>query len=404
MSFSWQDMRYGWKALAGIVLTGATIYVVATTRQRVTQVDIVEIVLGTYERCLATQYGTNGAGEALYYVSPSNFVRAWITTNEAGGWATNAVTNAIGWRSDRAMLVACDALIKACVPYYVDTGTLEALTVTGLWASLGIGDGTNLFTREPEWVGTNGVTNAATYGEYPYRVYKTDLEERYKVLEALRATHVEGKAEWRSDFYLGNAFYAYYTNWAAVKDFVENDGEVDTANGTNRLSEIRPGTYLGLQGAMLTWAVWVDELYWAFADGILISSLNAGVFSTQIVHAVDFWYKADSNHTTIIDWGVGSGSDIPVEFDGYGQFELGGFKLLESVGPTNAAVINIPCSYGTTNFPTWCDDPQAGTNAYVYTPPSGYPAEGLCSGLGFRFEDDRTIVTWSFCYATNRYW
>ncbi len=188
MSFAWQDIRYGWRALVGIALTGATIYVAASTRQRVTQRDIIEIVLGTYERCLGTQYGTNEAGAPVYYVNPPEFTRDWVTTNEAGAWATNTVTNAIGWRVDRAMLVTCDEKIKECVEHCADPDSVHdgatnivMLTVTGLWAELGIGDGTNKFTREPA-IGTN----AATYGEYPWRIYKTDLEERYKVLEALK--------------------------------------------------------------------------------------------------------------------------------------------------------------------------------------------------------------------------
>lgn len=183
MGFEWQDIRYGWKALVGIALTGATIYVAASTRRRVTQRDVIEIVLGTYERCLATQYGTS---PPVYRVTPPTFVRNWYSnsyeTRVVGGVPsvvavlhTNLVTNAIGWRVDRTMLAACDDTIRALVPWYADpesVGTINPvpLTVTGLWARLAIGDGTNQFTHEG----------------YSERALIADLEERYKVLQALR--------------------------------------------------------------------------------------------------------------------------------------------------------------------------------------------------------------------------
>lgn len=197
MAWTFTDLKYGWKIAAGITLAATTIYVASNTRERVNQADIIELALGTYERCLATQYSTNPVS---YYVAPPSFVRSWYsnsyeTTNVPGdlvtNWYavlhTNAFTNVIGWRTDRAMMVELDAKIKALVPYYCNTDTvydgstnIVMLTVTGLWASLGIGDGTNQFTSVP----ASG-TNAATYGAYPWRIYKTDLEERYKVLNAL---------------------------------------------------------------------------------------------------------------------------------------------------------------------------------------------------------------------------
>jgi len=91
------------------------------------------------------------------------------------------VTNTIGWGLDRNMMVSLDGKIKSLVPCYLDTNNPpHNLTVTGLWASLGIGDGTNKFTRTPA-LGTN----VATYGDYPWQIYEEDLVERYKVLNAL---------------------------------------------------------------------------------------------------------------------------------------------------------------------------------------------------------------------------
>jgi len=361
MAYSKTALKYGWLILTGITL-GTTIFVVNNQRNQVKQEDIIEIVLGVTERCLATQYTTNDP--PYYRVAPPSFVRNWdyqywqyggykicytsywpnATPNVVcytnfrtdayvkppnvsyaeswtatggyvwvtrGGWPYSypmeekgeTITNTIGWHTDRAMMVSLDATIKALVPYYVDTNSvydgttnIAMLTVTGLWDTLDIGDGTNKFTRTPAWtnqIGTNWIvsytnletqgslsqtnafavyttnggvvttnfyyqfgysleytnkhvcyttsqdmavwvvtdigsvyvrwlnypesagtetrwrerfvptqgyfmsnfpqvvsqtTNAATYGDYPWQIYVEDLQERYKVLEAMKIT------------------------------------------------------------------------------------------------------------------------------------------------------------------------------------------------------------------------
>jgi len=253
MAFNVTSLRYGWVYLTALGTLGlvGTIYMLNPTRHQVAPEDIIEIVLGVHERCLATQTATN----PTYSVDPPSIVRTWYsnvyTTNGVIIY-TNVVTNAIGFSLDRSMMVSLDATIKQLVPYYCDTNSVYdgstqicMLTVTGLWASLEIGDKTNQFTREPTWTNpvstnwvvnytsywpsTNGtatnicytsdyrqainyaaswtatgghvwvtssnwassvvtITNAATYGDYPWQIYTQDLEERYKVLEALKAT------------------------------------------------------------------------------------------------------------------------------------------------------------------------------------------------------------------------
>jgi len=182
MSFSTTAIKYGWVYLTVLGVLGTTIYKVANTRQQVKPEDIIEIALGVHERCLATQYDTN-----LYYVDPPSIVRTWT---DAGG-ASIIVTNTIGWHTDRAMMVELDAKIKALIPYYIDPDSWgpatnsfgSILTVTGLFATLQIGDKTNKFTRTPA-IGTN----VATYGDYPWQIYVEDLQERYKVLNAMERT------------------------------------------------------------------------------------------------------------------------------------------------------------------------------------------------------------------------
>ena len=198
MAWSFTDLRYGWKIATGIALASTTIYVANNTRWRVNQADVIELALGVDERIMALQTGTNAFGAPVYPVARPSFVRNWITNNYetqvVGGVTsvvavayTNTFTNTIGYRTDHAMMVELDAKLKEIVPYYKDPITYQPLTFTGLLASLNIGDGTN-FTRTPA-IGTN----AATYGEYPMRIYVQDLQERYKVLNAL---------QWASNSYM----------------------------------------------------------------------------------------------------------------------------------------------------------------------------------------------------------
>jgi hypothetical protein len=198
MSFATQSIRYGWLALASLgVITGTTIYVASNQRKQVKPQDIIEIVVGTHERCLATQYSTNPVS---YYVSPPSFVRTWrssvYTTNGVTVY-TNIVTNTIGFRPDRDMMVELDLKIKStllcyAVPNSIYEGSTNAgvsmLAVTGVWEQLGIGDKVDNFTSIPGSVGTNGITNAATYGDWSWRIYVTNFQERYKAIWAQEQT------------------------------------------------------------------------------------------------------------------------------------------------------------------------------------------------------------------------
>ena len=125
---------------------------------------------GMNERCWATQYQTN---PVAYQVAPF--------TNTA-------------FYLDQSLMGAMASKIKSLVPYYVDpdsvydgTTNIVMLTFTGLVTSLQIGDGTN-FTCIPA-IGTN----AATYGDDPWRIYIVNLQERHKVLNALKVVKFDNK-------------------------------------------------------------------------------------------------------------------------------------------------------------------------------------------------------------------
>lgn len=247
MSYSVTEIKYGWFVLASVVL-GASIYIAGNQRKHVTQADALELVLGVQEHCLTTLIDTN---PAQYAVAPlTNYVVTWYSNSYGATNSTvytNSVTNTIGWRIDRDLFIALDAKILALIPRFYDTNTVVSgsntfsfLTVTGLFSSLGIGNGVDKFTRSPCWTnapatnyaicyttfyptgaaqtnaytsaipqavsfatnydGTNFywatisnwptvivvVTNPAVFSNsYPWHVYQEDLIERYKILNAL---------------------------------------------------------------------------------------------------------------------------------------------------------------------------------------------------------------------------
>lgn len=199
MSIKTTALKYGWYIVFGAVLTGAGIFTSDYAGKYIFQRDAMQVILGTVERCYATQITTN----PTYSVSPPSFVRSWVSTNDLTGtnfaWVTKQVTNTISGYTDRSMMVDLDAKIFALIPYYVDTNTVFSgttniymLTVTGLFASLQIGDHTNQFTATPCWTNnagtTNATTNAATFGPWAWRNYVVAWQERYKVLNALKMT------------------------------------------------------------------------------------------------------------------------------------------------------------------------------------------------------------------------
>jgi len=161
---------------------------------------------GMNERCWATQYSTN---PVTYRVAP--------------------FTNTAGLYLDQSLMGTMATKIRSLVPYYVNTNTvydgttdITMLTVAGLWADLGIGDGVNQFTRTFA-SGTNGVV----YGDSPWRICQGNLDERYNVLNAMEKrlllqfvggeTNFTGFANiHEAQFYgetegMGNLYYTYFS-------------------------------------------------------------------------------------------------------------------------------------------------------------------------------------------------
>jgi len=353
MSFSFNDIKYGWKIIAGVVITGATIFVADNTRQQILQRDTIQPILGTHERCLS-------AG-----VAPLEFVRTW-TSNvyDTSGVTvyTNIVTNAIGWRVDRAMLVALDAKIEELAPYFADTNTvydgttnIVMNTFTGLLTSLDIGDHTN-FTA---------------YGWY---ISQDDLKERYKVLETLKWSAEQiSMADLRGPF--GGPFGGTQGFWI-VKNIIRKSGTGGSGIGS-----------------------WEDRLW---SDGFFTIQDDSNEYYLAIVGAHDgtgvvanlFRNNCDvvysrTNLTNecsgelYLEWKSVSDVFTPSatfkDLDGLGV-EQNKFKIHDTDTSTGAT-ISLSYSHQLTNYVAGNED---------------------AGGYGATFAT--SVLKWDFSYATNKFW
>jgi len=216
MALSVNQIRYGWAALTGLVITGATIFIVGNTRQNFAPQDIVEIAVATDERCIGIQ-----TADGVYPVDRPSYIRM-LYTNTYGPTSVvahaQAVTNTITWQIDAVMIQDLQGKIKGLIPKYRDSTTWDLLTVTGVFAELGVGNGVSDFTQAPA-IGTN----PATYGALSYHLYETNLVEMYRVLASL---------QWASNGYMkvvGGAIYL----WDGVDWVVNGSTLTNAAFGSN---------------------------------------------------------------------------------------------------------------------------------------------------------------------------
>jgi hypothetical protein len=321
------------------------------------------------------------------------------------------------------MMITLDSKIKALVPCYVDADTVYdgttniiMLTVTGLWASLGIGDGTNQFTRTPAWTNpistnwivnytsywpsTNGtatninytsdyrqvvnyaqswtatgghvwvassnwasevvtVTNVATYGDYPWQIYAQDLEERYKVLNALKTTKGRAKYNYRMDLVTPSVSSAFTNGWTIAKQLTETAFTNYTTNSTDDSSAWEQNTfsdsYLNMSGS---------------------SNYVSYLVNRQILVEPTFY----CTNISILDEGhyVYGVTNYP-----YIVFDDNGIGIVQ--GQWKKATFPLGLNQGV--IPAWCIEPTNATHqsrgvVWVY---QSYP-------------------TWDFQYCTNKYW
>jgi len=380
MAWSFTNLKYGWRYVVGISLAATTIYVANNTRWRINQADDIELDLAVAERCLATQYGTNAAGEPLYRVVPPEYVRSWysnsyVTTNVPGdavtNWTaqlhTNIYTNTVGWRTDRAKAVSRDAKIKALCPYYVDTdsvydGTTNIImhTFTGLLTSLDLGDHTN-FTAIPA-IGTN----IATYGPWAWRNYVVAWQERYKVLEALKMTKVNGvNTNGRSAYGWDYWVYAYRGSYdGAVAVFYSNQWQNTTAAEKS-----------------YSWTYWQGHVY----EEPDLHLLQWAVSKIQYKHLFSVCY---ANFSYVLERWVHV--NLPVTgttntFNGFGAVTGIGW---EKHGETSDAT-NVFDYIGSASAPDEASEPDVEYTTHT---------------MGYDIAAVWGLISWDFNYCTNKYW
>jgi hypothetical protein len=445
------------------VITGTTIYVLNNTRQQVKPEDVIELALGTDERAMGTQTGTNSDGTPIYAVARPSFVCTWTsnvyTTNGVTVY-TNIVTNAIGWHIDRDMMVSLDTTIKALVPYYVDTNTvydgttnIAMLTVTGLWMSLGIGDKTNQFTRTSCWTNpvstnwivnytsywpsTNGiavtnsytsdwrqvvnyasswtatggyvwvtssnwassvvtVTNAATYGDYPWQIYDEDLQERYKVLNALKMT--KPNLKWSGEQYSGYDAGAY-PEYSEVYPFiiiprVENlyVSNTPTSVSNATVSYLAKGSYEYMLGApqQQNWNLGA----YLFSDVLHIDDKG---LSTNFSGTLSFYVLPTAIGGANYTYPTNGMTGGTYNDDGHG-WQTGKYNFVESSSVSDGVAASSDIFDST--IPDWnSHNFQWPQGPGFYTPPYWYYIIYYsCKAT------PATMIDWQFNYCTNKYW
>jgi hypothetical protein len=450
VSFQTTALKYGWAILTALGLgTGATIYVLNSTRPQIEPQDFVEVILGIYERCLATQTATN---PLTYGVAPLDLVETWVNTN----MVEEIVTNTIGWFPPKRYMVkqfpyvqAFDETLKALIPFFVNTNTIyngatsdvAMLTVTGLWAELKIGDGTNLFTRTPCWTNTvtnwivcytsywpstNGAatkicytstyqqaanyaeswtatgghvwvtssnwvstivtsTNAATYGDWnlagttsnrPWQIYRIHLQERYKVLNALKAT--------RSNIAAGGFYGPSVTwedSWEVAKSYAEIYFQVEWGKG--------------FYGCFTQGEKFLNTNWWfALVSSIQITSPDVSSFSTSVSFNARSFIKPD------LPFSFPRGYS-PTNLE-YAHFDDNGLGVALN---TWYEIPNLPfgLSFGPPKeVPGWCPNPEI--SPVIVFSAWGDKIQLITKGFTIPAEGQVLLVDWNFSYCTNKYW
>lgn len=382
------------------------------------QADVIEFAIAIDERVMALQ-----TANGVFPVARPSIVRDWYSNDYSTGSAvlySNRYTNAIGHRTDHAMMVELDTKLKAIVPYYVDTNTYQPLTFTGLLASLNLGDGTN-FTRTPA-IGTN----AATYGELPWRIYVQDLQERYKVLNALQwasnsymwcsnqtiyvwqqQTNATGLSpRWRGTSRFSSGIFQMSTynelDWDAIREHYEDDWFSEQTNSSSG-----PRSYTAAARSFQDWELYY-KFWWHVQMIAVQSAYEIGPFPTNMPHSV----LVEARSLTV--------PNDPFE---YYEFSKGTseWTSVGAIGAENGWVEIITATnsvsewhysslFGDLSQPSWCEEPYTngwsnGKGNYSevrYSAWFGDPSRWVLNGTALTNTAFGTNS--QFYYATNKYW
>jgi hypothetical protein len=208
-----------------------------------------------------------------------------------------------------------------------------------------------------EIVGTNIITNAATYGELPWRIYKTDLEERYKVLNALKVSRawIDKIEYFRA---IGQSSPAP-DSWNVAKDTAESDylAIVDSIKANGEL----PVCFIYTVGGL-------------FGTTYGANIFNSGILSAPEFTCTNISFDIDNSGYIKADY-VSTTNDIFC--DNGLSLQRGAWKK-----------ITYPFGLPMTSIPEWPNEPVI----------EGW---GVFKGLRFNFA---VYADWNFQYCTNKYW
>jgi len=259
---------------------------------------------------------------------------------------------------------------------------------------LGIGDKTNKFTSTPA-IGTN----PATYGDYPQQIYVTDLQERYKVLEAMKYfvdvnKDVVNESTWFGGDWAEELFRYSFSNkvtgiypeygWApSIQAYLAGLDEYYYKNNSTNYVFYAEGT--NTLHRHPTWDEAQTLASWNWYYGEIGSNYYVPPYLT-------YTNDHDTTHGHVYDW-VGEEclaiSSPHGRYADYKSYYAGLVKVYGTVRWANYAYTNIPSTIevyykGATNFYQFAYDYYAGLTEVVTNSSYYFPRE-------YTFDQ-----TWSF--------
>jgi hypothetical protein len=260
------------------------------------------------------------------------------------------------------------------------------------------------------------VTNATTYGDYPWQIYPEDLQERYKVLNALRMTAVP--------YFTTNTETRAIKAKSGRKHYYYNWNDLVTKVSECWVSGVNTSTVLPYSDIRINEGGSGNLSYYSAGSGVTTYGVtNIGyhtIWNLQLYGAsVRFYstvYCAD-------ELGLDGNLEIYISktniFEPYGGYEVSsnwnnngiaisepsGWQILETVPFTNSGVItgafwgypDMP-----NHIPVICSQP---TESDVSTPLDGgdYMMYGNSEGFNLQIKG-QGLIDWQFNYCTNKYW
>lgn len=313
-------------------------------------------------------------------------VGSGLTTNMDGSWADGHATvpmileNYIGTTPYKRDLVVIGDSLRSSTDgsnapnvragAYVDdtqatdgtnfvdfSDVLPEIITTNLWAQLGIGDGTNLWSYE--------VTNATVQ-------MLTNLTEVYSVANRLRWTHGAGAVYWYSgtvdNVYLwsGNST----VSWAAAQNTAQTSAPT--------ISAASAAPYAWTEYDVHVSATWVTT-YTARAKASR-SILTWDGVSTNIGKGVDFYMQADAYN---------SGYFSLQQSGSAGVVATNRLQRFATIDPYSS--LTVTSAFGQTSLPSLWP---------ATTPTPAYQAT-VVTNRGFFVEFEDIVAKWDFLRATN---